>query len=93
MLADLGVEPIGQLLLDEKLGLHLAFGRSDHFGGHVGPADFSRPEAVIHQDHVFLPELQPRVVPARVELVMPDASRLELMRDGALQPELRRRRS
>ena len=82
VLAELGVRPIGQLLLDEKLGLHLAFGRSDHFGGNVGPSDFSRPEAVIHQDHVFLPELQPRVVAARVELVMPDASRLELMRDG-----------
>ena len=82
VLAELGVRPIGQLLLDEKLGLHLAFGRSDHFGGRVGPSDFSRPEAVIHQDHVFLPELQPRVVPAVVELVMPDASRLELMRDG-----------
>ena len=82
VLAELGVRPIGQLLLDEKLGLHLAFGRSDHFGGNVGPSDFSRPEAVIHQDHVFLPELQPRVAAARVELVMPDASRLELMRDG-----------
>ena len=82
VLAELGVRPIGQLLLDEKLGLHLAFGRSDHFGGAVGPGDFSRPEAVIHQDHVFLPELQPRIVAARVELVMEDGSRLELMRDG-----------
>jgi leucyl aminopeptidase (aminopeptidase T) len=82
VLADLGVKPIGQVLLDEKLGLHLAFGRSDHFGGRVGPGDFSRPEAVIHQDHVFLPELQPRVVPALVELVMPGGTRLELLRDG-----------
>lgn len=82
VLADLGVKPIGQVLLDEKLGLHLAFGRSDHFGGRVGPKDFSRPEAVIHQDHVFLPELQPRVVPARVELRMADGSHLELMREG-----------
>ncbi|PWB74288.1 MAG: hypothetical protein C3F15_08065 [Holophagae bacterium] len=82
VLAELGVRPIGQLLLDEKLGLHLAFGRSDHFGGAVGPGDFSRPEAVIHQDHVFLPELQPRIVAARVELVMEDGVRLELMRDG-----------
>ena len=82
VLAELGVRPIGQLLLDEKLGLHLAFGRSDHFGGRVGPSDFSRPEAVIHQDHVFLPELQPRVESALVELVMPDGARLELMRDG-----------
>ena len=82
VLAELGVRPIGQLLLDEKLGLHLAFGRSDHFGGSVGPGDFSRPEAVIHQDHVFLPELQPRIVAARVELVLEDGARLELMRDG-----------
>jgi hypothetical protein len=82
VLADLGVKPIGQVLLDEKLGLHLAFGRSDHFGGAVGPGDFSRPEAVIHQDHVFLPELQPRIVAARVELVMADGDRLELVRDG-----------
>jgi len=65
-----------------EAGLHLAFGRSDHFGGAVGPGDFSRPEAVIHQDHVFLPELQPRIVAARVELVMEDGARLELMRDG-----------
>lgn len=82
VLADLGVKPIGQVLLDEKLGVHLAFGRSDHFGGAVGPGDFSRPEAVIHQDHVFLPELQPRIVAARVELVMADGDRLELVRDG-----------
>jgi leucyl aminopeptidase (aminopeptidase T) len=83
VLADLGVKPIGQVLLDEKLGLHLAFGRSDHFGGRVGPKDFSRPEAVIHQDHVFLPELQPRVVASQVELEMADGSRLELMRGGS----------
>jgi hypothetical protein len=83
VLADFGVKPIGQVLLDEKLGLHLAFGRSDHFGGRVGPKDFSRPEAVIHQDHVFLPELQPRVVASHVELEMADGSRLELMRGGS----------
>jgi hypothetical protein len=37
---------------------------------------------VIHQDHVFLPELQPRIVAARVELMMAEGARLELMRDG-----------
>ena len=31
------------VLLDEKLGLHIAFGRSDHFGGQVGPPPFSSP--------------------------------------------------
>jgi phosphoribosylaminoimidazole-succinocarboxamide synthase len=32
----------------EKLGLHIAFGRSDHFGGQVGAAKFSKPEEVVH---------------------------------------------
>ena len=58
----------GEVLLDEKLGLHIAFGRSEHFGGQVGPAQFSRPEAVVHQDRVYVPAIQPRLVAARVDL-------------------------
>lgn len=61
ILADFGVQPIGELLLDEKLGLHIAFGRSDHFGGVVGPAQFTSPEAVVHIDRVYLPSTQPKV--------------------------------
>jgi hypothetical protein len=82
VLADFGLAPIGEVLLDEKLGLHVAFGRSEHFGGQVGPARFSRPEAVIHQDHVYLEELQPRVRAAGVDLVVGRDERLALMRDG-----------
>ena len=82
VLSDFGVAPIGEVLLDEKLGLHIAFGRSEHFGGQVGPRQFSRPEAVVHQDHVYLRELQPRVVPASVTLIFEDGDRCELMRDG-----------
>ncbi len=82
VLADFGVSPIGEVLLDEKLGLHLAFGRSEHFGGQVGPADFSRPEAVMHQDHVYLKELQPRVNAARVVLIRTDGETLDLIRNG-----------
>ncbi len=82
VLADFGITPIGEVLLDEKLGLHLAFGRSEHFGGQVGPADFSRPEAVMHQDHVYLHELQPRVNAARVVLTRTDGETLDLIRDG-----------
>lgn len=82
VLSDFGLEPIGEVLLDEKLGLHIAFGRSEHFGGQVGPQQFSRPEAVIHQDHVYLPELQPRVVPMLVTLSFDDGSEDVLMRDG-----------
>lgn len=82
ILGDFGVKPIGETLLDEKLGLHVAFGRSDHFGGQVGPSDFSRPEAVIHVDRVYLPETQPRIGVRRVTLTFPDGEERELMRDG-----------
>jgi leucyl aminopeptidase (aminopeptidase T) len=82
VLADFGIKPIGEVLLDEKLGLHLAFGRSEHFGGQVGPEDFSRPEAVMHQDHVYLPELQPKVSAVRVVLERRGGASLDLIRDG-----------
>lgn len=83
VLADLGVGPVGEILLDEKLGLHVAFGRSDHFGGQVGAARFSSPEAVVHIDRVYLPVLQPRVVARRVDLAFEDGSTVALMRDGS----------
>lgn len=82
VLADFGIKPIGEVLLDEKLGLHLAFGRSEHFGGQVGPKEFSRPEAVMHQDHVYLAELQPRVAAARVVLERDGGESFDLIRNG-----------
>ena len=82
VLAAFGIEPIGSVLLDEKLGLHLAFGRSDHFGGAVGPDDFTAPAEVVHIDRVYLSELQPRVTVDRVDLVMGDGGVVELMRGG-----------
>ena len=82
VLAELGVAPIGETLLDEKLGLHVAFGRSDHFGGLVGPRDFSRPEAVVHIDRVYLPAIQPRVAVVAVDLVDAAGRERPLMRDG-----------
>jgi len=82
VLADFGIQAIGEVLLDEKLGLHLALGRSEHFGGQVGPAQFTSPDAVVHQDHVYLEQLQPRVVAAEVSLALDDGSHLELMRNG-----------
>ncbi len=82
VLGDFGVEPLGEILLDEKLGLHIAFGRSDHFGGQVGAKDFSRPEAVVHIDRVYVPAMQPRVAVPRVDLEMDDGSVVPLMRDG-----------
>jgi len=82
VLADFGIEPSGSVLLDEKLGLHIAFGRSDHFGGQVGAAQFSKPEAVVHIDRVYIPKLQPRVVVKSAVLKMEDGSDLVLMQNG-----------
>jgi leucyl aminopeptidase (aminopeptidase T) len=68
VLDEFGVQPCGSILLDEKLGLHIAFGRSDHFGGQVGPKQFSRPEAVVHIDRVYVPSTQPLIRVLRVDL-------------------------
>jgi len=78
-----GLLPIGELLLDEKLGLHIAFGRSDHFGGVVGPQQFSAPGKVVHIDRVYVPALQPLVHVVAVSLCMSDGTWLPLLRDGA----------
>lgn len=82
VLAQFGIEPCGEVLLDEKLGLHIAFGRSDHFGGQVGPSDFSAPGAVVHIDRVYLPQVQPQVVPTKLVLEFDDEDDLTLMIDG-----------
>lgn len=81
VLGDFGVPPAGEILLDEKLGLHIAFGRSDHFGGQVGAKDFSSPEAVVHLDRVYVDSLQPRVKLSSVDLLIGGSPRA-LMRDG-----------
>lgn len=61
VLSEWGVQPIGNPLLDEKLGLHIAFGRSDHFGGKTGPKAFRDPDNIVHIDWVYLPSLQPLI--------------------------------
>jgi leucyl aminopeptidase (aminopeptidase T) len=83
VLADFGMEPIGETLLDEKLGLHVAFGRSDHFGGIVGSKDFSSAAAVIHLDRIYIPQAQPRVVVRSVTLGYPGGRSETIMADGA----------
>jgi len=86
VLADFGIEPIGQILLDEKLGFHVAFGRSEHFGGMVGPGDFSSPEAVIHLDRIYIPATQPRVQVAAIELEFPKEPEERIMQNGRYLP-------
>jgi hypothetical protein len=82
VLGDFGIEPVGEILLDEKLGLHVAFGRSDHFGGLVGPEAFSSPAEVIHLDRIYIPATQPRILVRSVVLRYPDSSLEVLMENG-----------
>jgi len=84
LLAGYGVKPVGEILLDEKLGLHVAFGRSDHFGGNVGAKDFTSPDKVIHIDRVYIPEVQPQVRVVSVELETPGQPPATIIRDGRL---------
>jgi leucyl aminopeptidase (aminopeptidase T) len=85
VLAAFGVRAVGEVLLDEKLGLHIAFGRSEHFGGQVGPSAFSSPDAVVHIDRVYVRETQPDVVPVSVDLQFDGGSPLRLMREGEFE--------
>ena len=82
VLQDFGVQPTGEILLDEKLGLHIAFGRSDHFGGVIGVKDFSKPENVVHIDRIYIPETQSKIIPEKVELTYENKQKFTLMIKG-----------
>jgi len=82
VLGDFGIGPVGEILLDEKLGLHVAFGRSDHFGGRTGPSDFSRPEEVVHLDRIYIPATQPRVAAYSVVFRYPGGTEEIIMTGG-----------
>jgi hypothetical protein len=82
VLGDFGIGPVGEILLDEKLGLHVAFGRSDHFGGQTGPSAFTRPEEVIHLDRIYIPATQPRIAVYSVILRYPAGPEEVLMAAG-----------
>ena len=83
VLAGFGLAPVGEILLDEKLGLHVAFGRSEHFGGIVGPPAFSAPSEVVHLDRIYIPESMPRVAVGSVTLAYPDGREERVMERGA----------
>jgi len=82
VLTDFGLQPIGEILLDEKLGLHVAFGRSDHFGGIIGPAAFSSPSEVIHLDRIYIPAVQPRITVESAVLEYGDGAPEKIMEKG-----------
>jgi len=71
----------GNLLEDEKvMGMHWAYGRSDHIGGTVGVADFSDPTHVVHFDNVY-PEGGRIEIPSLV-LEYGDGRTEEIIRDS-----------
>ena len=82
VLRDFGLKPIGKILLDEKMGLHIAFGRSDHFGGAVGVKDFTRPDKVVHIDRIYIPETQDKVHVDHVILTLEEGSKYPMMEHG-----------
>jgi len=82
VLEEFGVDPIGEILLDEKLGFHVAFGRSDHFGGTVGPDDFSSPKEVIHLDQIYIPATQPDVTVKSLALIYGEGQSETIMKNG-----------
>jgi len=57
VLGKYGIKPCKKILLDEKLILHIALGRSNHLGGATGVEDFKDPANVWHQDYVYLPDM------------------------------------
>jgi hypothetical protein len=82
VLADFGIHPVGKILLDEKLGFHIAFGRSEHFGGAVGPDDFSSPSEVVHLDRIYIPATQPRITVKSLVLLYEDGRGEIILEEG-----------
>lgn len=82
VLGEWGIKPVGEILLDEKLGFHVAFGRSDHFGGIIGPSAFSSSKAVVHIDRIYIPEVQPLIKIASIVCRFENGDELLLIQDG-----------
>jgi hypothetical protein len=82
ILDSFGITAVGSVLLDEKLGLHIAFGRSEHFGGITGPGAFKNPKKVVHQDFVYVPSLQPSVSINSATLHYVDRTDEEIMKQN-----------
>jgi len=83
VLGEWGIEAVGSTLLDEKLGVHIAFGRSEHFGGITGPSAFSDPKRVVHIDWVYVPSVQPRVKLIEMTFEYAPAATETIVRSGA----------
>ncbi len=70
----------GNVLEDEKVGFHWAFGRSEHLGGVTGVDAFRSPENVVHYDIVYAKGCPIEI--ASLVLFREDGSKEEIMRDS-----------
>jgi len=71
----------GEVLEDEKvLGMHWAYGRSEHLGGTVGVDAFADPSLVIHQDIVYAKGGPIEI--ASLDLEYEDGASEQIMADG-----------
>ena len=84
VLGEWGVAPVGSTLLDEKLGPHIAFGRSDHFGGQTGPEQFSDRSRLVHIDWVYVKAIQPDVEVEAITLSFPGDADQTIVQRGSL---------
>jgi aminopeptidase len=76
-------------LLNEKLGLHIAFARSEHLGGVISPAFFKDPSKAFHQDYIFIDAMQPRVKVRRMDLRFDGTRRSQsIIENNAFVPSL-----
>lgn len=72
VLGEFGIEAVGHVLLDEKLAVHIALGRSEHLGGVTAPSDFLSPANVSHIDYVYHHKLMPNIRIVRGTLATDD---------------------
>ena len=72
ILGEWGIEPVGDVLLDEKLSVHIGLGRSEHIGGVTSPADFKSPANVCHVDYLYHRKNMPHIRVARGILFFDD---------------------
>jgi hypothetical protein len=82
VLGEWGVQAVGSTLLDEKLGLHIAFGRSEHFGGITSPSSFRNPKNVVHIDRVYVPSVQPMISVDEVTFIYEEGMSETIMLNG-----------
>lgn len=76
-------ELIGNILQDEKIGFHWAYGYNKYLGGSIDVSDFKSKETVVHQDNVYAPGMRVTVKKATLhtedgeETIMQDSAYVE----------------